>query len=164
MESQHPLGPSSPDAIFVTRRLGFRFLRIDSLCIVQDDKQDWEEQAPLMWSIYSNATLTLAATRCVDCRDTLLPQLQRTVHGRSATGQPIALAARVQSSFQRPSHIGNDSYLLLSRAWVFQERLISRRALLGMDVRYGMWMLLHEPPATRYQIGEVSRWQGAFGG
>ncbi|KAK0754411.1 heterokaryon incompatibility protein-domain-containing protein, partial [Schizothecium vesticola] len=103
------------DAVFVTRRLGFRFLWIDSLCIVQDDKQDWEEQAPLMWSIYSNATLTLAATRCGDCRDTLLPQLQRTVHGRSATGHPIALAAR--------------NYPLLSRAWVFQERLISRRVV-----------------------------------
>lgn len=137
MESQHPLGPSSPDVIFVTRHLGFRLLRIDSLCIVQDDKQDWEEQAPLMWSIYSNATLTLAATRCVDCRDTLLPQLQRTVHGRSATGQPIALAARVQSSFQRPSHIGNGSYPLLSRAWVFQERLISRRVVhFGYDELY----------------------------
>lgn len=131
------------DAVFVTRRLGFRFLWIDSLCIVQDDKQDWEQQAPLMWSIYSNATLTLTATRCVDCRDTLLPQLQRTVHGRRATGQPIALAARIQRSSQRGSHVRNGRYgrngryPLLSRAWVFQERLISRRVVhFGYDELY----------------------------
>ena len=115
------------DAIFVTRRLGFRFLWIDSLCIVQDDKQDWEEQAPLMWSIYSNAMLTLAATRCGDCRDTLLPQFQRTVHGHSATGHSIALAARIHDDYLTADHLRSPNYPLLSRAWVFQERLISRR-------------------------------------
>jgi hypothetical protein len=117
------------DAVFVTRRLGFRFLWIDSLCIVQDDKQDWEEQAPLMWSIYSNATLTLAATRCGDCRDTLLPQFQRTVHGRSATGHSIALTARIEDRAKGQNHLGDWQYPLLSRAWVFQERLISRRVV-----------------------------------
>ncbi|KAK1835749.1 heterokaryon incompatibility protein-domain-containing protein [Podospora conica] len=116
------------DAVFVTRRLGFRFLWIDSLCIVQNDKADWEEQAPLMWSIFSNATLTLAATRCGDCRDTLLPQFQRTVHGRSTTGDPIALAAGIRETTLSAGHL-NSSYPLLSRAWVFQERLISPRVV-----------------------------------
>ncbi|KAI0460028.1 hypothetical protein F5B21DRAFT_455019 [Xylaria acuta] len=40
-----------------------RYIRIDSLCIVQDDRRDWEEQAPLTFDIYSNALLTIVATR-----------------------------------------------------------------------------------------------------
>ncbi|PVH86905.1 HET-domain-containing protein, partial [Cadophora sp. DSE1049] len=32
------------DAMTVTRELGFRYLWIDSLCIVQDSKLDWERR------------------------------------------------------------------------------------------------------------------------
>jgi len=35
-------------AIIFTRRLGFRHIWIDSLCIIQDSKPDWEEQAAKM--------------------------------------------------------------------------------------------------------------------
>lgn len=117
------------DAVLVSRGLGFRFLWIDSLCIVQDDPQDWEEQAPLMCSIYGNATLTLSAMRCRDCTDSLLPRLQRTVHGRTETGAPIALAARVNdgSKSRNGSHLSSWKSVLLCRAWVFQERLLSKR-------------------------------------
>jgi len=34
------------DAITITRLLGIRYLWIDALCIVQDDHQDWGNQAP----------------------------------------------------------------------------------------------------------------------
>jgi Heterokaryon incompatibility protein (HET) len=39
------LPPTFQDAIFVTRHLGIRYLWIDSLCIVQDDHEDWAVQA-----------------------------------------------------------------------------------------------------------------------
>jgi hypothetical protein len=39
------------DAVIVARRLGIRYLWIDSLCIVQDDAEDWEREAALMGSI-----------------------------------------------------------------------------------------------------------------
>ncbi|KAH7378009.1 hypothetical protein BKA64DRAFT_585809, partial [Cadophora sp. MPI-SDFR-AT-0126] len=32
------------DAIELTRTLGIRFLWIDSLCIIQDDIEDWERE------------------------------------------------------------------------------------------------------------------------
>lgn len=50
------------DAITVTRRLGLRYLWIDSLCIVQDDAQDWEREAANMAVIFESAYLTIAAT------------------------------------------------------------------------------------------------------
>jgi hypothetical protein len=49
------------DAIAVTRSLGYGYLWVDSLCIIQDDKQDKDLQIGMMDEIYSNATLTIAA-------------------------------------------------------------------------------------------------------
>jgi Heterokaryon incompatibility protein (HET) len=49
------------DAILITRRLGFKYLWIDALCIVQDDYADWEDESSKMFSIYRDSVLTLAA-------------------------------------------------------------------------------------------------------
>ena len=48
------------DAIRVTRLLGIRYLWIDSLCIIQDDHQDWLNQAAEMGSIYQHSLVTIA--------------------------------------------------------------------------------------------------------
>lgn len=50
------------DAIIFTRKLGLKYLWIDSLCIIQDDQDDWRHEASLMANIYENAVLTLGAT------------------------------------------------------------------------------------------------------
>ena len=115
------------DAITVTRRLGVRYLWIDSLCIVQDDIQEWEDQAPEMCAIYGNAFLTLAAARCNDSTDTLLPDFRRTVAGRDHHGNPTTVAVR--SSGPHLDNLNSGGYPLLQRGWVLQERLLSRRLL-----------------------------------
>lgn len=56
------------DAVKITRCLGVRFLWIDSLCIVQDDPEDWEVEASQMASIYEGSYLTIAATSSRDSR------------------------------------------------------------------------------------------------
>jgi hypothetical protein len=40
------------DAIFATRKLGARYLWIDSLCILQDDLADWEKESSRMADVY----------------------------------------------------------------------------------------------------------------
>jgi hypothetical protein len=50
------------DAIEVTRQLGLRFLWIDSLCIIQDNAEDWAQEAATMHMVYKNAEFTIAAT------------------------------------------------------------------------------------------------------
>lgn len=40
------------DAIYVTRKLGVRYLWIDALCILQGCKQDWEIESGRMASYY----------------------------------------------------------------------------------------------------------------
>lgn len=54
------------DAIEITRKLGHRYLWIDSLCIVQDDEQDWAHEAGLMAKVYSHSLCTLSALSAKD--------------------------------------------------------------------------------------------------
>ena len=49
------------EASMVCRWLGVRYLWIDSLCILQGDWSDWEDQASNMDSIYENAFFSIAA-------------------------------------------------------------------------------------------------------
>lgn len=56
----------SQQAIYVARRLGFAFLWIDSLCIIQDSEEDWRHESALIGKVYSNSTLNIMATDSKD--------------------------------------------------------------------------------------------------
>ncbi|KAL2198563.1 hypothetical protein P885DRAFT_59121 [Corynascus similis CBS 632.67] len=63
------------DAVVMTLCLGVRYLWIDSLCIVQDDAEDWAREAGQMAKVYRNAYLTLnAATSDADTEGFLRPR------------------------------------------------------------------------------------------
>jgi hypothetical protein len=49
------------DAATVTRRLGLRYLWIDSLRIIQDNCDDWNEQSMVMGKISNESTITIMA-------------------------------------------------------------------------------------------------------
>lgn len=49
------------DAVVISRYLGIRYLWIDSLCIIQDDEDDWARESGRMKDVYSNAYLVVAA-------------------------------------------------------------------------------------------------------
>lgn len=48
-------------AVIVTRRLGLRYIWIDSLCILQDEPQDWQKEAVMMHKVYTYAEVTIVA-------------------------------------------------------------------------------------------------------
>jgi hypothetical protein len=54
------------DAISVCRALKVRYLWIDSLCIIQDSKEDWEREAANMAYVYSNSYLSILADWSTD--------------------------------------------------------------------------------------------------
>lgn len=56
------------DALTVTRRLGYRFLWIDALCIVQNSVADPTQEAPNMAEYYGDAALILFASAAPDSR------------------------------------------------------------------------------------------------
>ena len=49
------------DAVTVTKLLDIRYLWIDSLCILQDDRDDWDREKGRTGAIYHQATVTIAA-------------------------------------------------------------------------------------------------------
>ena len=55
------MNPTFRDAISMTFLLGFQYLWIDALCIVQDDPEDWQREAKDMGRIFEEATCMLAA-------------------------------------------------------------------------------------------------------
>jgi Heterokaryon incompatibility protein (HET) len=59
------------DAIHFARRLAedkdIRYLWIDSLCILQNDKDDWDRESVQMHQVYSNSYCNLSATAATDC-------------------------------------------------------------------------------------------------
>jgi hypothetical protein len=123
------------DAIRFTRALGVRYLWIDSLCIIQDDSQDWVRESSAMIGVFSNSYLTIAATSVGDSRDGLWCRDKyeiRKLEGATSSGSTYDLSFRPVIR-----HLGiwnsknwlRESMPLLDRAWVFQERLLSARVL-----------------------------------
>ena len=45
-----------------------KWLWIDSLCIIQDSRDDWQREAPMMCDVYQNALLNISADHAVDAR------------------------------------------------------------------------------------------------
>jgi len=56
-------------AVSISKQLGLLYIWIDSLCIIQDSKDDWHQQASLMSRVYKYSQCTITATAAVN--DTL---------------------------------------------------------------------------------------------
>ncbi|KEZ45821.1 hypothetical protein SAPIO_CDS1637 [Scedosporium apiospermum] len=153
------------EAIEITLRLGVSYLWIDSLCICQDDKQDWNEEASKMFDIYRNAAFNIGATGASDgdgqCFvnhnvDLLHPCLFNMVLENKASKKP-RLRDRLfrrknktedtepPASQETTWHVVDETFWtgrlyqqpLNQRAWVLQERLISPRMIhFGADQVY----------------------------
>lgn len=113
------------DAVRVTRCLGVRYLWIDSLAIVQDDPEDWKREAAKMGDVFGNAYMTIAASRSTSSSSGFLGARteDRIVNICPTDSAPCCIGRR---------HIFTndvDYAPLAERAWVMQERVLSRRTL-----------------------------------
>ncbi|KAG4436739.1 hypothetical protein IFR05_007793 [Cadophora sp. M221] len=114
------------DAIRVTRELGQQYLWIDSLCILQDDKGDWERESKLMEGVFSSAYCVIAASSAVNSEAGFL---KRDVSSRYV---PIVGATGIQLYICEDMddfEMDVDKALLNTRGWVLQERVLSRRTI-----------------------------------
>ncbi|KAK3987596.1 heterokaryon incompatibility protein-domain-containing protein [Cladorrhinum sp. PSN332] len=148
------------DATRLTRQLGYRYLWIDSLCIIQDEISDWENEAKRMAMIYEGAELTLCALSSENsnqgCRTngTGLVSSPRDSHADSgdfdiAPGIRIRLFNKgwPRNWDDESGHVTEPYQVavqrkrnpLKSRAWALQERQLSRRKVL-----FSQGMLLWE--------------------
>jgi Heterokaryon incompatibility protein (HET) len=122
-------------AVQVVRELGLRHLWIDSLCIVQDDKTDWEAEAALMGRYYKRSLFTIAAALGKNSEAGLF-QTRDPLTTRPCAlniGNATFYAYTPDSSFQISksslSSTQSKPLSLYGRAWVLQEQLLASRTL-----------------------------------
>ncbi|KAL1615833.1 hypothetical protein SLS56_011675 [Neofusicoccum ribis] len=135
------LSKTFQDAISLTRNLGIRYVWIDSLCIIQDDSKDWEIESANMGNIYESAYVTLAATAAPDGSSGFHAPRQppQSLNLRGTRHQIFAALQPPHDSFTRRRHADPRKMPLLSRAWVYQERILSKRV-----VHFGFHELVFE--------------------
>jgi len=115
------------DAVYITRGLGLKRLWIDSLCIVQDNQDDWEAESKLMGRVFSSAYCTIAASCASGSSDGFLkprPE-RRCVVMQGPPGDGTYCMCETIDDFHRDVDQGE----LNQRGWVLQERALSRRTI-----------------------------------
>jgi hypothetical protein len=151
------------DAVTITRQLHKRYLWIDSLCILQNDEAEWARESARMGNVYTNAYCTLAAWSSQDgtggCQ-----QASDIRHAAQSIFFDVDIGREGESNMRfrlfesgslRPwlDEYNGESWLgaqhfdevpLKSRAWAFQERILSRRV-----IYFGKWQLFWECSTAR---------------
>jgi len=128
-----PLPRTIGDAIEITRSLGFTYLWVDSLCIIQDDREDRHNQISMMDEIYKNATLTIAAGSSPHANWGLPGiRIPRSVSQQTERIGPHEFTV----AFPRFEGINYTGYLTWdTRGWTLQEKILSKRLLLFTDLQ-----------------------------
>lgn len=117
------LSQTFKDAITVCHAINLRYIWIDSLCIIQGDKDDWAREAALMADVFGASEITIAGVHPFSPQEGLYL---------------VSMAAPLIAKRQEPSHISMvkwpaadydelASSYLFKRGWIFQELLLSRR-------------------------------------
>lgn len=119
------------DAIWVTQKIGLRYLWVDALCIMQDDGQDKEREIARMGKYYGGATVTICAASASTASEGFLSKREAC----SYAAGPIRLPLRNKYGDEE-----GDVFVLkedldveeptTTRGWTLQESLLSRRILI----------------------------------
>jgi hypothetical protein len=140
------------DAIEFARRLDrkVRYLWIDSLCIVQDSKDDWARESVQMYNVYRNSYCNISATAARDSHQGMYNKSERNpqllwedeinlnidgIPGARSSRKAkheIGLEAPIRRCTIRDLSFWDrevDDASVNKRAWVLQERLLAPRVL-----------------------------------
>jgi hypothetical protein len=143
---------SFQDAIYTAKKLDVRYLWVDSLCIIQDDREDWSREAASMGNYYRNAFVVLSSLSASDGSVGFLRPRNLDSSTRLGSGLRIRRA--------RPSwaHIFENSPLS-RRAWVFQERLLSTR-IVHFEHNELFWECLEVSAREGSFVEKAGLWNG----
>ncbi|KAL5435342.1 hypothetical protein PMIN07_006641 [Paraphaeosphaeria minitans] len=127
------LSQTFQDAVEICRRLGIFYLWIDSLCIIQDDADDWQLHAAQMADIYEHGLATIAATRSPDGSGGCFSKTEEPYMGKEIPGYRGIFVRKHARDFSM-----NNAAPLFSRAWTYQELKLSPRLVHFVDQEV-MW-------------------------
>ncbi|TGO15670.1 hypothetical protein BTUL_0037g00220 [Botrytis tulipae] len=155
------LSKTFQDAIDVGKRLlrdfNVRYLWIDSLCIIQDSKPDWENEAPRMSQVYGNAFCCIAATSATDGskglfspRNSMVDEVLRINIDRSRYPHlPSSLRITILNREKWLQTIQKAP--LYQRGWVVQERVLTKRTLQFFDGEV-MWKCQQKMASETFSV------------
>lgn len=144
------------DAILVTRELGFKYLWVDALCILQDDNEAKAKEISRMAQIYGCSTFTIYASRASSVQESFLAE-------RKPAGWDLDEKYRQQVVFQFKAKLENEEVQetniilipelsaaeetqvepLQKRAWTLQEFVLPTRRL-SFGTHKTTWTYLHQ--------------------
>jgi hypothetical protein len=124
-------------AIDFTYRLGYAYIWIDSLCIIQDSDDDWRYEASRMASIYENASVTLCASKSADSSGgcyAITPSKYQSKRWSFKDNDSNTFEVHTRPRLEHNGVTFHDTSSsrklpLLSRGWALQERFLSPRTV-----------------------------------
>lgn len=153
------------DAVAMTERLGFQYLWIDALCILQDSAADWMAESARMHGVYSYGHLMLSADASPDSQTGMFRAANMSSRpwralpltsppnedGETASMRTLLWADHGVKAIFSTSHAILQPALafhpietllhlrpLTTRAWCFQEQRLARRVI-HMCMDEAMW-------------------------
>ncbi|PMD48866.1 HET-domain-containing protein, partial [Hyaloscypha variabilis F] len=150
------------DAIEVTRRLGFKYLWIDSLCIIQGDEVDWTKEASRMEFVYLNSALNIAASAAPDgdfgCFSTRIPDQLYGCKVLARDTPDVFDTAVWDITIEDMTSLFHNE-VLKTRAWAFQESLLAPKTI-SFTNRQLVWECIStracETFPNSYDVGTVT--------
>ncbi|TGO64774.1 hypothetical protein BOTNAR_0084g00050 [Botryotinia narcissicola] len=136
------------DAITITRELGFQYLWIDSLCIIQDSKHDWEQESQKMGTVYRDSLVTIYAMSSEASTGSLTDD-----NGMEVT---VRVEPADRDIYDEDLYRLAESSPLSSRGWTFQESILSPRHIYfgKKQIYWGCTQGFHDlkrmPPGYRF--------------
>ncbi|OAA43648.1 Heterokaryon incompatibility [Metarhizium rileyi] len=119
------LSKSHRDMLSLARKLDIKYVWIDALCIIQFNKSDWESESKRMAVVYGNAILTIIAGRSSDSKQGFIANSDEKNRIFCPIPREASEKSTIMVGLKRCTDIGPTS----TRAWCFQERLLSQRAV-----------------------------------
>ncbi|KAK0702658.1 heterokaryon incompatibility protein-domain-containing protein [Lasiosphaeris hirsuta] len=129
-DSQRRLPTTIRDAMTVTRRIGLRYLWVDSLCIVQDDSgSDWLEAIRKMDVVYGAAYVVI----CAAGSPSAFGGIDGVVTERGPAGGGKRNVEQIAGGFRLArrgdDNNDDDSLPYYQRGWTYQEEHFASRSL-----------------------------------
>jgi hypothetical protein len=150
--SDSELPATYKEAVAITRSLGIRYLWIDSLCILQDSQEDWENESAKMTEVYSNSYLTIAASSSTGSENGCFASIET----RNTSFIPPEFES-LGLDHRTASYIHSDEGDIISRDTIATVISKGSRTLVGVDVTSGWMPCSRKKEPFIYRIGAFGR-------